>query len=71
MKNKEVATNGKKKSREESFGGNCGTAAVAGGTMFKFGHTVHDSVWPPAATSVDQKTGFPKNFDGKTKGIKP
>lgn len=70
-KQKEVATSGDKKSREESFGSRPGMVAVGGGEMHKFGHTVHDSVWPSAPVSVDQKSGFPKNFDGKTKGIKP
>jgi hypothetical protein len=70
-KQKEVATGGMKKSREESFGSDCGTRSVGGGEMHLFGHTVHDGVWPAMATSVDQKTGYPKNFDGKTKSIRP
>jgi hypothetical protein len=70
-KQKEVATDGVKKSREESFGSSPGSRAIGGGDMQLFGHTVRDTVWPPAAVSVDQKTGYPKNFDGKTKSIKP
>lgn len=70
-KQKEVATGGMKKSREESFGSAPGSRSIGGGEMELFGHTVHDGVWPAMATSVDQKTGYPKNFDGKTKSIKP
>ena len=70
-KNKEVATGGMKKSREESFGGAPGSIAVAGGTMHLFGHKTGEGVWPSTPTSVDSKTGYPKGFDGKTKGIKP
>jgi hypothetical protein len=70
-KNKEVATGGMKKSREESFGGAPGSVAVAGGKYHKFGHTVHDSVWPPAPVSVDSKTGYPKGFQNEKGKIKP
>jgi hypothetical protein len=69
-KNKEVATGGDKKSREESFGGRPGPVGVAGGTMHTFGHKVNNGVWPDAPTSVDQKTGYPKDFQTKTKSIK-
>ena len=70
-KKKIVAEGGDKKSREESFGSRPGHVSVGGGDMATFGFRAHDAVWPAAAVSVDQKTGFPKNFDGKTKGIKP
>lgn len=66
-KNKEVATGGNKKSREESFGGSPGNVAVAGGTMHKFGHTIHDGVWPTSPVSVDQKTGYPKGYQNEKK----
>jgi hypothetical protein len=69
-KNKEVATGGKKKSREESFGGAPGHIAVAGGDMAMFGHKIHGGVWPDAPTSVDSKTGYPKGFQNSTKSIK-
>ena len=69
-KQKEVATGGMKKSREESFGSRPGSVAVAGGEMVKFGHTMRDGVWPESATSVDSKTGFPKGFQTMTKSIK-
>lgn len=69
-KSKEVATGGRKKSREESFGGAPGSISVAGGTMHMFGHKVHAGVWPDAPTSVDSKTGYPKGFDTSTKSIK-
>jgi hypothetical protein len=70
-KQKEVATGGMKKSREESFGSAPGSRSIGGGEMELFGYTVRDGVWPAMATSVDQKTGYPKNFDGKTKSIRP
>lgn len=64
-KNKEVAKHPPMGSREESFGGAPGTVAVGGGTMHIFGHKINEGVWPPAPTSVDQKTGYPKGFDGR------
>ena len=69
-KNKEVATGGRKKSREESFGSAPGHIAVAGGDMATFGHKINTGVWPDAPTSVDSKTGYPKDFQTKTKSIK-
>jgi hypothetical protein len=69
-KQKEVATGGKGRMREESFGSRPGSVAVAGGEMVKFGHTMRDAVWPDAPTSVDSKTGYPKGFQNSTKSIK-
>lgn len=69
-KNKEVAKRPAMGSREESFGGAAGSVAVAGGTMRKFGHTRRDSVWPDSPVSVDQKTGYPKGAQEKTKSVK-
>ncbi len=66
-KQKEVATGGMKKSREESFGSAPGHIAVAGGDMATFGHKIHSGVWPDAPTSVDSKTGYPKGFQTSTK----
>ena len=70
-KQKEVATGGMKKSREESFGSAPGSIGVAGGEMHMFGHKIHSGVWPDAPTSVGSKTGFPKGFDTMKKSIKP
>ena len=68
---KEVATGGDKKSREESFGSRPGEITVAGGTFHSFGYKPNTgTVWPDAPTSVDQKTGYPKDFQTKTKSIK-
>lgn len=69
-KNKEVAKRPSMGSREESFGGAPGTQAVAGGTMHLFGHRKRDGVWPDSPVSVDQKTGYPKGAQDKTKGSK-
>jgi hypothetical protein len=70
-KNKEVATGGDKKSREESFGSRPGNVPIAGGEMHTFGYKLNTgTVWPDAPTSVDQKTGYPKDFQTKTKSIK-
>jgi hypothetical protein len=69
-KDKQVATGGDKKSREESFGSRPGSVSIAGGTMAKFGYTQRDEVWPPSPTSVDQKTGYPKGFQNETKSVK-
>jgi len=72
-KNKEVAKHPGmgKGSTEESFGGAPGTISVAGGSMDTFGHKIHNGVWPDAPTSVDSKTGYPKDFQTKTKSVKP
>jgi hypothetical protein len=69
-KQKEVATGGMKKSREESFGSAPGSIAIAGGEMALFGHKINNGVWPDAPTSVDSKTGYPKGFQTMTKSIK-
>lgn len=66
-KNKEVAKHPHLGSREESFGGAPGNISVGGGTMHMFGHKKHDGVWPADPVSVDQKTGFPRGFDGSNK----
>ena len=71
MAKKELMLSGRKKSREESFGKSPGDIAVSGGTMHLFGFKTGEGVWPGMPVSVDQKTGYPKNFDGKTKSIKP
>lgn len=69
-KNKIVANKRNLKSTEESFGGAAGSVAVGGGTMVKFGHTHRDSVWPDSPVSVDQKTGYPRGAQDKTKSTK-
>ena len=69
-KHKEVAKHPPMGSREDSFGSAPGSVAIAGGTMYKFGHTINEGVWPDAPTSVDQKTGYPKDFQTRTKSIK-
>ena len=59
---KEVGTKKKTSSREASFGSAPSAVGLEnGGDMEKFGHQVRSGVWPPAATSVDQKSGFPKS----------
>jgi len=68
---KEVATKKAGGSVEESFGSAPPKIKVAGGDMCTFGHKIHNGVWPDAPTSVDSKTGYPKDFQTKTKGIKP
>jgi hypothetical protein len=73
-KNMEVAKPGRMGSREESFGGAPGKVKIAGGEMATFGHRAPDpgdGVWPEPAISVDQKSGYPKDFQTKTKGLKP
>jgi hypothetical protein len=69
-KDKQVATGGDKKSREESFGSRPGSVSIAGGTMTKFGYTQRDEVWPPSPVSVDVKSGYPKGFQNETKSVK-
>jgi hypothetical protein len=68
-KNKEVAKHPPMGSREESFGGAPGEVAIGGGTMHMFGHRKKDSgVWPSSPVSVDQKSGYPQGWDGRTAG---
>jgi hypothetical protein len=70
---KEVAKHPHMGSREESFGSAPGELSIAGGgTMHIFGYKLHTGeVWPDAPTSVDQKTGFPRDFQTRTKSIHP
>jgi hypothetical protein len=66
-KNKEVAKHPPMGTREESFGGNPGEVAIGGGTMHLFGHRHRNSgVWPTNPISVDQKSGYPQGWDGKS-----
>lgn len=66
-KNKEVAKNPPMGSREESFGADPGDVAIGGGNMALFGHRHQNSgVWPAAPVSVDQKTGYPQGWDGRS-----
>jgi hypothetical protein len=67
-KNKEVAKRPFMGTREESFGADPGEVAIGGGTMELFGHRYrNDGVWPTNAISVDQKTGYPQGWDGRTR----
>lgn len=67
---KEVAKHPHMGSREESFGSAPGEIPIAGGVFHSFGYKPNTGqVWPDAPTSVDQKTGFPKDFQTKTKTI--
>jgi hypothetical protein len=68
-KNKEVAKHPAIGSREESFGGSPGEVEIGGGTMHMFGHRHRNGgVWPGSPVSVDQKTGYPQGWDGRSKG---
>lgn len=66
---KEVAKHPHMGSREESFGSDPGPTSVAGGTMAKFGYKAGDAntVWPPAPTGPDVKTGYPRDYQKSTK----
>jgi len=61
-------------STKESFGGAPPKISVGGGTMATFGHRAKghggQEVWPSGIVSPDVKTGYPKNFDGKSKKSK-
>jgi hypothetical protein len=66
-KNKEVGKRPGMGSTEESFGGAPGDVAIGGGTMHMFGHRHQNSgVWPASPVSVDQKSGYPQGWDGRS-----
>ncbi|HXN71537.1 MAG TPA: hypothetical protein VN861_03175 [Candidatus Acidoferrales bacterium] len=70
-KNMEVGKRPGPGSTHESFGGNPGDVGIGGGTMHMFGHRKMESgVWPGNPVSVDQKTGYPQGWDGKSMGPK-
>lgn len=49
-------------SREASFGSTPPDIGIGkGATMNTFGYKPRSGVWPPAASSVDQKSGFPES----------
>lgn len=55
------------KSTGETFGEKPPEIAIGGGKMCTFGHKPNSGVWPTNIVSTDQKTGFPKGFEGRTK----
>ena len=69
-KDKEVGKPGSMGTREDSFGSAPGKISVAGGEMCMFGYKINEGVWPPAPTSTDSKTGYPKDYQKSTKAPK-
>jgi hypothetical protein len=63
------STPASRSSVEESFGSKPAEIPVGGGKMCTFGYKTgpETRVWPESPVSVDQKTGYPKGFDQRTK----
>lgn len=60
-KDENLGSKKKTSSREASFGVFPESQSAAKGAMIdNFGHQIRSGIWPPAAASVDQKSGFPE-----------
>jgi hypothetical protein len=70
---KEVATPAvqHRGSVEESFGSKPPIISIGGGEMHTFGYKPNAGVWPTNVVSPDVKTGYPRDFEKKTRGPLP